>query len=247
MKFIHFILLILLFCVHLSSAEQITADQMLSSVVDRLPQEPLIVKGNLIVRFRHGVVEKEMKFDMSLKWGNSPSEASYTLQNNSGVIIERLTVARDNSGKPDFKYYVGNPLASKPLPDLFAPVHDSDMSWMDMTLSFLWWKGGQITGMEEIKGRKCYVIEVPSPAGTNNGYAKAKLWIDEELRMLLQAEGYDASGKIIRKLWVKSFKKIDDRWMVKDLEISSYPEIHRTKLQINQVLLDQVPGGEIAQ
>lgn len=90
-------------------------------------------------------------------------------------------------------------------------------------------------GEEEVRGRPCNIIEVSAPDGKNTGYSKAKLWIDKEIMMLLQAEGYGMDGDLKRKLWIESFKKIDDRWMVKDMEVQSYPSVHRTKLRVNEV------------
>jgi hypothetical protein len=52
--------------------------------------------------------------------------------------------------------------------------------------------------------------------------------------MFLRAEGLDAKGKQVRILWIKSFKKINDRWMLKDLEVQASP-IHRTKLVVREV------------
>ena len=69
-------------------------------------------------------------------------------------------------------------------------------------------------------------------------YARVRLWIDEELRMLLQAEGLDAEGDVVRKLWIKSFKKVDDRWMIKDMEVQRYPIRHRTRLSIKEIVAD---------
>ena len=124
---------------------------------------------------------------------------------------------------------------------------------MHLTLSFRWWPGGRVTGEEDIRGRPCHVVEVPAPAGPPGQYAAVRLWIDGQLHMLLQAEGLDAGGKQVRILWVKSFKKINDRWMLKDLEIQSSP-LHRTKLVVREVngertgLLEEaedVPSGKI--
>jgi len=61
------------------------------------------------------------------------------------------------------------------------------------------------------------------------------MWIDANLYMLLQAEGYDETGDAIRRLWVRSFKKINDRWMIKEMEIQAEPAYHRTKLRIEAV------------
>jgi len=67
-------------------------------------------------------------------------------------------------------------------------------------------------------------------------YAVARLWIGKQQHLLLQAEGVDANGKVVRRLWVKSCKKIDEKWIVKEMEIQSYPVVHRTKLHILEVI-----------
>jgi hypothetical protein len=92
-----------------------------------------------------------------------------------------------------------------------------------------------VKGKDDIKGRACYIVEVPSPDHSNKSFSKARLWIDEKLHMLLQAESLDAGGKVTRKLWIKSFKQINGRWIIKDMEIEGYPSSHRTKLRIQEV------------
>ncbi len=39
----------------------------------------------------------------------------------------------------------------------------------------------------------------------------------------------------IRRLWIDSFKKINDQWMIKDMEVEAEPVAHRTKLTIREV------------
>jgi hypothetical protein len=233
------LILVLLSTVTISTAEPLPADKLLDDVISRLPHDPILVSGDMIVRRRRGVVVKELKFEMSLRWGDSPSVASYTLRDASGKALEKLTITRNLQGKPEYEYFEGESSSVKKTPDLFTAIRGSDVSWMDMSLSFLWWKGGVIIGEEEVKGRDCHLVEVKAPAGNETGYASVKLWIDKELSMLMQAEGFGPKGDIKRKLWIRSIKKIDDRWMVKDMEVQSYPVIHRTKMRVNEVALDK--------
>lgn len=231
-----YLILSLMSCVLYSVAESITAQQLMSDVVTQLPSDPLNITGNIVVRRKRGVVEKEMKFTMQLRWGDQPSKAVYTIQDSFGRSLEQLIVTRRVSSAPLFEYLKGDPLAASKTPDLFSSITDSDMSWMDITLSFLWWPGGEIVGDEDVRGRNCHIVEIPAPAGDSAGnYAKVRLWIDEQIHMLLQAEGFDKDGTLKKKLWVKSFKKIDERWMIKDMELQSYPAIHRTKLTVDDV------------
>ena len=65
-----------------------------------------------------------------------------------------------------------------------------------------------------------------------DGAGKVKLWIDKQIPMMLQAEAYDAKGVKVRSLWIKSFKKIKGRWMVREMEIQQEPPSHRTHVTI---------------
>lgn len=212
------------------------AQQLLDDVIFRLPREPLLIEGDLNVRKRHGIEVGALNFEMYLNWRDEPTLARYTIRDEFGSDLEKMIVRRVKDQAPVFTYLSGSPLAEAPLPDLYKPIRETDVSWMDLTLSFLWWKGGVVTGSEEIRGRNCYIVNIPAPASERDGqYSRVVLWIDKKLRMLLQAEGYDSEDGLLRKLWIKSFKKIEDRWMIKDMEIESYPLVHRTKLRVREV------------
>lgn len=210
------------------------AGELLGSVLARLPSAPLGVSGAITVRKRHGVVERELRFDMLLRWGAAPSTAVYTIRDAFGAEIEQLTVIRIPGRPATYEYAAGNPLSPAETPDLGAAVQGTDFSWLDLSLCFLWWTEAKLAGREIVRGRPCFVVEVRPPPEEKSPYSMARLWIDEEIRMMLQAEAYDGKGAPARRLWVKSVKKINDAWMIKDVDVESYPLVHRTKLTIQE-------------
>lgn len=210
-----------------------TVRPLLDEVVAALPDEPLTITGTLTVRKRRGVVLQRLGFEMSVDWGGDPPVARYLVRDAFGAEMERLTVWYREGGASSYEYARGSPPAEAPRPELSARIQDSDMSWADLTLSFLWWSEGQIVGTEEIRGRECHVVDVMAPAGSDAPYARCRLWIDRDIRLLMQAEGFGPDGAPVRRLWIKSFKKIDDRWMIKDMEVESQPPVRRTKLTIH--------------
>lgn len=223
--------------------EPSNAEELLESVVARLPSEPLVIDGEMVVRKQRGMVVKKLKFELLSNWGSNPSRATYIIKDAFGESLESLTVVRVAGKEGRIEYAKGSPLVVAVPPDLSENIQGSDLTWLDLTFSFLWWKGGKITDTEKIKGRDCYVVEIPAPGDIAGGdsspdrapYSRVVLWIDKEIHVLMQAEGYSSDDELIRKLWVRSFKKIDGRWMVKDLEVQQYPSVHRTKLTIRDV------------
>ena len=129
-----------------------------------------------------------------------------------------------------------------PTPDLFDSIQGSDVCWVDLALSFLWWDGAQVVGSERVLNRDCHVVDIPAPADlavravpAGGRCAWVRVWIDKEMKMLFQAEGLDASRVPLRRLWVRSFKRFDQRWMIKDMEVQQFSGDHRTKLQIHDI------------
>jgi len=223
-----------------------SAQQLMDDMVARLPMEPLSISGDIILRKRHGVVIRELKFRMDLDWGKKPATAKYTIMDALGAKLEEMSVSREDGKPQQFTHsFYGADAKGNAMPDLSDAIQDTDISWTDLTLSFLWWKGESIIGREEIRGRPCYIIAVrPPETGKGGQYSEAHLWLDEKLHMLLQAQGFDKDGKPIRSLWVQGFKKINDRWMIKDMEIQSSPS-HRTKLLIDDV--NDIDAGKRAE
>lgn len=240
MKIVFSILIALSACASAATNDLPEAGEILRSVLGGLPSAPLGVSGSITVRKRHGVVERELRFDMLLRWGSVPSTAVYTIRDAFGAEIEQLTVTRTPGEPASYEYAAGSPPVHAEMPDLGAPVQGTDFSWLDLSLCFLWWTDGTVAGREVVRGRPCFMVDVRPPQDEKSPYSLARLWIDEEIRMMLRAEAYARSGAPARSLWIKSVKKINDAWMIKDMEIESYPLVHRTRLSVLEADREQL-------
>jgi hypothetical protein len=229
-----------------------TADQLLSDVVAQLPTDPIHVSGKLLVRKRRGVPISKLAFELDAHWGGTPACASYTIRDAFGRSLEQLSLTHgDNTA---YTYTTGDPLKPAELHSLSTPIQNTDLSWMDLTLAFLWWPNAEIVGEESIKTFDCYIVETPAPGAGTRGqesgpltpttqhltpalspYSYVRLWISKKSHVMLQAEGYGPDNKIACRLWVRSCKKVDGSWMIQDMEVQRYPVLHRTKLTVTEV------------
>ncbi|MDA1043645.1 MAG: outer membrane lipoprotein-sorting protein [Verrucomicrobia bacterium] len=226
-------------------ADEPDGARILQFVIAGLPRERLEIAGDLMVRKRRGVPVHLLQFDMSLNWGASPAEAQYTIRDGFGAPMERFTVTRSLGEAERHRFETGDPLTETNFPGLFEAVQNTDFTWTDLTFSFLWWDGARLVGSEDVKGRDCYMVEVLAPA--MDALAKSfapgailpcdhmRLWIDKESHVLMMAEARDRTNAPIRRMWVRSFKKINDKWMIKDMEIQAFPPEQRTKMTIREV------------
>ncbi len=209
----------------------ISADALLDDVLLRFPREPLDVHGEMIVRKRRGVELSRVVFSMVVDWGADPARFLYRVLDDEGAVQRELVLQLRPGGKPEIGGGAGAPV------DLDSAIESTDLTWADLSLSFLWWRGGRIVGTDTAKGRDCYLVDVPAPGwgADSTGYSRVRLWIDRSLHMLLRADAFDRNDKHVRSLWVRSIKKTEGRWMIKDMEVQGYPSIHRTRLRIHSV------------
>ncbi len=207
-----------------------SAAELLQTAVAILPREPLGLKGTLTVRRQRGQVLGEYRFVMQLDWGNATPRATYEVQDAFGRTLERLTVTRAG-GRAELALEQGDPLADAPPPSLAARVGGSDVTWLDLTLDFLWWTSARIEGQERLKGRDCDVLVVAPPEPIP-GCSAVRLWIDRQAGFLLQAEQLDPQGAPSRRMWVRSIKEIRERWIIRDMEIETLKSDHRTRLHV---------------
>ncbi|MBL7114858.1 MAG: outer membrane lipoprotein-sorting protein [Kiritimatiellae bacterium] len=232
-------------CVLLLAATQASGDQfaalgqsapttnLLSNVVARLPQESLAISGQLHVRKARGIPVANYGFEMQINWGKTPPGAIYTISTTDGIPLEQLELTRLTDGKAQCRYFEGASLKPQDAPPLSNAIRDTDISWTDLTLDFLWWPRCVLVGDDSVKGRTAIVADVyPPDKLVKPPYARVRVWIDQQAYFLLRAQGYSTQDTLERELWVKSFKKIDDRWMIKDLEVQRHPSKQRTKLRV---------------
>ncbi len=222
-----------------------SAKQLLRDVLIQLPQEHLNINGDISVLKWGSGVQSKLRFTTSLNLSVSPSLAQYTILDTFGRELEQLTITRQKGEAPEFSYASGKPLVLRPTPNLSSPIRNTELTWFDLTLSFLWWIPEAEVDTDSIRNRDCYVIIVRRPndqsdtptdeANKTNTYTAAKLWVDKKAHVLLQAEAINHDNQAIRRLWVKSIKKVNGKWMIKDMEVAGSSADNRTRLTVRDV------------
>jgi hypothetical protein len=210
-----------------AAAQLPTTDELMASLLARLPTRPILVTGDLTTTPAAGA-KSRLGITILLCY---PRMARYTITDAFGRQLEQMTVTRDGASVSR-AYEAGDPGAKAPAPALGTRIGDTALAWVDLTLDFLWWSGGSIIGREESRGQPCYVLDRHAQNAQTEAYASVRMWVDTRVSMLLQAEGYDRLGDCQRRLAVKSFKKIKDEWMIKDLEVEDIPTGSKTILRV---------------
>jgi hypothetical protein len=209
------------------------AAALLATCVATLPREPLQLKGALTVRKQRGIVVSEHPYRLSLDWGATPQRVQCDLLDASGKTQQCLTIVR-RDGVPDLELRSGAALEKQPMPALSARVLDTDMSWLDLTLDFLWWKDARLEGEGSVLQRTCDILLVRPPSPIP-GCSGVRVWLNRENNFLLQAEQLDPAGKPLRRMSVRSLEKFNERWFISELDVVAEKSDFRTRLRVDAV------------
>ena len=211
------------------------AGDLLRGCVATLPDIPIRVTGELQRRNADGDLEKRVKVDMTLDWKNQPPTARYSTRDAFGKPLEHLGVTWHTNQPPEYRFFRGDPLVAAPLPPLTDAIEGTDITWMDLTLAYLWWPGGETAGAEELRGRDCWVVDLPAPTNHFASASRVRLWVDAKMGGILRAYVFDRQAHAVRRVDVKGFKKIGDRWFVQVIEVESLPAHTTTTLRVRDV------------
>jgi outer membrane lipoprotein-sorting protein len=95
-------------------------------------------------------------------------------------------------------------------------VMGSDLSYEDMMENnrLVELYNAEVTGIEEIDGRECWVVEMVSKGG-DVAYHSRKVWIDRERYLPLREERFARSGRLLKTTSIDEAVFTDGRWYMK--------------------------------
>jgi len=205
-------------CVFCARAGLQSGDEVLAFVRARLPVDPIRLSGSLKVRTKNGYTRTNLPVEMELNWGREPATAIYRIEQES-LRIEW------HDETPDYTF-------SNPENSPTADILGTGITWADLSFSVLWWTGSTLTGEETKINRDCYVVDVPVP----DSDLIMRLWIEKNMGLLLESETFDAEKQLLRRMKIRSIKKMDGMWVAKDIEIRDRASGSTTTLQISDLV-----------
>ncbi len=198
-------------------SEPIPAGDILAYVRTKLPNDPIKLNGTLKVRTKKGFTKTSLPVEMKLDWGATPPTANYRIGEESLKI----------TWKNELPSYTFSNVRNTPTSDILG----TGLTWADLSFSVLWWPNSTLIDEEKKINRDCFVVDVPVPDSDKT----MRLWIEKKMGMLLEAQTLDARKKELRRMKIKSIKKMDGIWVAKDLEIKNKVTGNKTTLQITDL------------
>ncbi len=219
------------------SAAPTSGEELLAQCAARMPAERVLLAGHLNMRKAYGVTLREFDFAVEARLGDDPPRFRYDLSD-GGTNLLSVAAVRD----PERGLVLSRPDGG-PAPAPSDAVLGTDLSWFDVGVDFVWWRDPRLAGTDRLKGRTCDLLDV-TPPNPSPACAKARLWIDRDQKVVMQAVQLDAAGRERRKLWIRATQKVEGRWVFKDLEVETAGTGHRTRLHFDDVSFPDSPAPE---
>ena len=170
--------------------------------------------------------------------GESNWKALYETAPTNQLAPEKLVIVHWPDRPNEYWYARGSRTGSAPSEPVLltsaqtaVPFAGSDFWLVDLGLDFLHWPSQRVLRTEMRKGRVCHVLESSHPLVTPSLYARVVSWLDKETGGPVLAEGYDGENKLIKEFSIRSFKNVDGRWQLQEMEIRSPRTGSRTRLE----------------
>ncbi|HET6408993.1 MAG TPA: outer membrane lipoprotein-sorting protein [Chthoniobacteraceae bacterium] len=201
------ILLTLLSASLAPAQEQVDAREVLKTVRVAQSAQNHVLNGQL----RSG--SKKIPFQLSMKDGT----AKWQFSNPAQTILLRL--GENTSTLEEMTPDGSQKVSGSKLND---SVRDTDITYEDLALRFLYWKDAKVEGDQTIMMTKSWQILAQPPSPASSSYSKVRLWVGKENGALLKAEAFGRDGKVARIFRVVSGQKLDDGlWILKSMRIES--------------------------
>ncbi len=125
-------------------------------------------------------------------------------------------------------------------------IAGTDVTYEDLSLRFLYWKGGRIlpdSADSRIKGRDCFIVQASNPSPGTGQFATVRMWIDKENGTVWQIDGYGADGKLRKRFSITSIQRLSDgSWFFKQMKIEvRNPQNDRRTIALNYLEMDDIP------
>jgi hypothetical protein len=210
------------------------ARDILAGARRHIPADETWIRGDLRIKASKSRPAGKLQIEIAVTRRADTTTVEYTVSDVFGQPIERFVVTRTDSGDVDYRHAQGSETARN-IRRSSTRIQNADVSWIDMSLDFLWWNDPVWIREDSVKGHACHVLDVPAPELDEAGYSMVRLWLEKKSHALLRADAYGANGDLARQFSVRSLKKIDGRWMIKSLDFFTYPMRDRTRLHVREV------------
>ncbi len=221
-----------------TQSEPETGDALAEQLRSMQPEESTEITG--VLKIRASKRRADIPVLCRVVTNGNSWQVIYETRPTASCGAEKLIVIR-SVNQPNKYLYSCAPSPGGILPDpkplvssdANIPFAGSDFWLTELGFEFLRWPIQRKLPGEMRIGQPCYVLESINPEAPL--VVRVKSWIEKESGGLLIAEAYDRNKKIVKEFSLagSSFKKVNGRWQLKKMKISSPQTESETVLEFD--------------
>ena len=207
-------------------SEPATGDELVAQLRAMQPAENSEITG--VLKIRAPDRRLEIPVVCRIVTNGDSWQVTYETRATPGTGAEKLVVIHSLNAPNQYLYARASTPAAG-LPDL-KPLTASEAAislagsdfWLsELGFEFLHWPSQKKLPGQMRLGQPCYVLESADPGAPV--VVRVKSYIDKESGGVLIADAFDRNGKTVKEFSLSgsSFKKINGRWQLKKMRISS--------------------------
>lgn len=110
-----------------------------------------------------------------------------------------------------------------PMAQYSVPIAGTDVTYEDLSMRYLYWPRPKVVrddAASTVKGRDCWIVQIPNPNPNVGQYAWVRVWIDKENGAMWQMDGIDGRGELAKRFMIDSLMKLKDgSWFFKRMKV----------------------------
>lgn len=110
-----------------------------------------------------------------------------------------------------------------PMAQYSVPIAGTDVTYEDLSMRYLYWSRPKVVrddAASTVKGRDCWIVQIPNPNPNVGQYAWVRVWIDKENGAMWQMDGIDGRGELAKRFMIDSLMKLKDgSWFFKRMKV----------------------------
>ena len=212
--------------------------------------DALLKTARFVTTLQHqdlkGYIRKgETKFPVGLYLRGQDIQLSYTRPNKGKDIRFHMRLGEN---RYDLFELADGKTVRFPEKKLGEPIEKTDLSYEDLAMRFLYWPGGQVDGLEKVKGQDCWVVRLVNPTQTGR-YVQVRVWVHKKSQALMQVVGYDKGGKPLKRFAVTDVMKVGDSYTLRRMRVDSVDPVQNRVVGMTYLEFDKPkaraprPGG----
>ncbi len=216
----------------LSAADDLTAQRLISKVVDSRKTSGFRIRAKLILSVPGSGKRDARQLLIKSRRDGEATKVLYQALWPDEFKGRALLVEKPGDGKTAGFLFEPPDKVTPLTPELMTkPFLDSDLAIEDLTEDFWRWPSQKIVGEEVVDLKPCKIIESRPSDGLVTGYSLIKSWISPEMSLPMRLHKFGKDGKLVKRLNVeKVIKQENNRWAPATLVIEPADDSRRTML-----------------